>query len=236
MRRARRAGVKALVAVSYDRASWHVAALASRLDGVFAAYGLHPWATGGARPEGLDRDELERALDEPRAVAVGEIGLDFEVDGHDRAAQLEALGAQLEVALERHLPVVLHCRAAFEPLLGMIAEVGGGELRGVVHAYSRSPELARRVLDLGLDIGLGGVIASPRAKRARAAAAALPLDRIVLETDAPSIAIAGRRAADVEPQHVGEVARALAGLRGVDLDTIARSTTHNARELFRLPA
>lgn len=228
--RAREAGVVGVVAVSYDVASWAAVAEAARRPGVVAAYGLHPWVAAA----GVDRDELARALDRPGVVAVGEVGLDFDIERADRGRQEEALRLQLELAAERDLPVVLHCRGAFEALLDVLDDLGPRRPRGVVHAWSRSPELARRFVDLGYHFGLAGTITNPKARRARACAAELPLDRLVVETDAPSIGLDGVVSDEVEPRHVRDVAEALAQLRGVDLAAIARSTTENARRLFRL--
>lgn len=228
--RARAAGVVGVVAVSYDVASWAAVAEAARRPGVVAAYGIHPWVAS----EGVDRGELERALDRPGVAAVGEVGLDFEIERVDRGRQAEVLRLQLELAAERDLPVVLHCRGAFEALLDLLDDMGARRPRGVIHAWSRSPELARRFLDLGYSLGLAGTITNPRARRARASARALPLDRLMVETDAPSIGLDGVVRDEVEPRHARDVAEALARLRGADLATIARSTTENARRLFRL--
>jgi len=236
MQRARERGVVGVIAVSYDPSSWTAVAEAARHEGVWAAFGVHPWVAGGPdQMEGaVDRDALERALDGPRVVALGEVGLDFKIDGCDRERQLSALRLQLAVAAERDLPVSLHCRGAAEALLSLLDELGSRRLRGVVHAYSRSPELGRRFLDAGLHVGFAGTLTNPRARRALASSESLPLDRVVLETDAPSIALDGVERAQVEPAHVRDIAEALARLRGTSLSTIARSTTDNARRLFRL--
>lgn len=236
MERSRARGVVAVIAVSYDQASWSVVTEASRRDGVWAAYGVHPWVIGGPAPQegGVDRGALERALDQNLdVVALGEVGLDFHIEGFNGELQEEALRPQLEVALERDLPVILHCRGAADALLSLIDEFRPEQLRGVVHAYSRSPELARRFLAAGLDVSFAGTITQPRARRARLSATTLPLDRVMLETDAPSIGLAGIDREHVEPHHVRDIAEALASLRDTGLETIARSTTDNARRLFR---
>ena len=226
--RARAAGVHTVVVPAYDGASWAaVAGLAARFDGVQAALGLHPWVA----QEGVDRARLQDALAAARAVAVGEIGLDSQVAGADLARQRHVLELQVDVALGADLPVLLHCRGAFEDLLAVIGERSG--VRGILHAFSRSPDLADRFLAAGLHLGLGGAVTRPRA-RARATAAAAPLQRLVLETDAPSIGLEGVPANETEPRHVREVAAAVAALRGDDIDHVAEVTTGNARKLFRL--
>lgn len=237
MERARARQVVDVIAVSFDYASWPAIAQASRRDRVWAAYGVHPWVTGGSDPlvGGVDKSALERVLDENTdAVAVGEVGLDFHIEDFNRDLQVEALRSQLEVAVERDLPVILHCRGGAEELLALIDELRPRRLRGVVHAYSRSPELARRFVAAGLDISFAGTITQARARRARQSAETLPLDRIMLETDAPSIGLAGIDRKQVEPHHVRDIVEALASLRDMELETIARSTTDNARRLFRL--
>jgi TatD DNase family protein len=225
--RARAAGVTRVVVPAYDLASWAATAALARLEGVLPALGLHPWVAH----EPLDPERLREELRACGAVAVGEIGLDAKIDGADLAQQTRALRAQLAVAVELDLPVLLHCRGAFAELLAVLREFAPA-LRGVVHAFSRGPDLAEQFLASGLAIAFGGAITRP-ASRARAAAAALPLARVVLETDAPSIGLQGIDAAAVEPRHVRDVALALAELRGETLEAVAEVTTSHARELFR---
>ncbi len=232
--RARAAGVADVVAPAYDRASWpRVAALGGR-PGVHLAFGLHPWVAD----QGLDAGELaatlRRLLREHAAVAVGEIGLDGKIDGADLRAQVAVLRPQLAVARELDLPVLLHCRGAFEELLALLPDYPS--LRGIVHAYTRGPELGARFLDLGLHLAYGGAATRPGARRTHASVRATPADRLLLETDAPSIGLDGVPADRVEPRHVREIAAAVAGLRGATPAQVADLTTANARALLRLGA
>ncbi len=229
--RARAAGVSDVVAPAYDPASWEaVTALASAHPGVHSALGLHPWVAD--RP--LDVDDLRRRLIACGAVAVGEIGLDAKVGTPGLDRQAEVLRLQLGLARELDLPVILHDRGAAEHLIPLLREVyGSAPVRGVVHAFSRGPELARRYLELGLHLGFGGAITRPGA-RARLGAAAAPAERLVLETDAPSIGLQDVLAGACEPRHVREVCLAMAELRGQTADAVAAFTTENARDLFRL--
>lgn len=171
-------------------------------------------------------------------LAIGEIGLDYKIDFEAGLPgpqwQLPVLRTQLELAVDRDLPVILHCRGAFQELLDEVNRFGG-RLRGVLHAYSRGPDPASQFIAAGLHIGLGGAITRDRARRVRQAAEDLPLDKILLETDAPSIGLDGVLPADTEPGHVREVAETLAALRGQTLETISEVTTRNACELFRIP-
>ena len=145
--------------------------------------------------------------------------------------QIAALTTQLDLARDIDLPVILHCRGAFEDLASLLARYTP-PLRGVLHAFSRGPELAARFAALGLHLGLGGAVTRPHAERVRRAAVGVPLDRIVLETDAPSIGLHELEAARTEPRHVRDVALALADLRGEDLTTVASVTTASASALF----
>jgi len=230
--------VTQVVVPAYDESSWpEVAALVQR-PGVFAAFGLHPWVAlevppGGSFSEFENR--LAAQLEQDNVVAIGEIGLDTKIEDCDLPEQLPILEAQLALAAALDLPVILHCRGAFAELL-TAGNKHGGKLRGVLHAYSRGPELAERFIAAGLHIAFGGAVTRDRAKRVRRAAERLPLDKIVLETDAPSIGLDGVLPADTEPGHVRDIAEAVAALRGESVETIAEVTTANACRLFNLPS
>ena len=227
--RARSCGVTDFVVPAYDHDSWTaVTHLDSEHADVHPAFGLHPWVAD----QPLDLVELETLLRRPGVVAVGEIGLYFKLDTPAPSIQIPVFRKQLALARDLDLPVILHVRGASEEMLEILAS--DGPVPGVVHAFTRGPELARRFLDLGLYLGLGGAITRPTARRPRRSALAVPLERIVLETDAPSIGLEGVPAGESEPCHVVQVATALAELRGVDVDEISRITTRNARELFHL--
>ncbi|MFH1810314.1 MAG: TatD family hydrolase [Pseudomonadota bacterium] len=225
--RARDVGVGQIVVPAYDVASWDLLDDLRGRAGVHLAFGLHPWVAG----EDLDLAVLRRALIDSQAVAVGEVGLDFAIPDADRARQLSVLRSQLDLARELDLPVLLHCRGAFEELITLLTS-HTPHLRGVLHAFSRSPQLAQRFVDLGLHIAFGGAVTRPRAERARASAAAVDARHLLLETDAPSIGLDGVPPAQTEPCHVAAVARCLAELRGDSVEEIARVTTENAFHLF----
>ncbi len=228
--RAAAAGVGRVVVPAYDRASWEAVAELSGREGVHGALGLHPWRA----EDGLDPQELETMLRETGAVAVGEVGLDSKTSV-PMELQMRVLEEQLELAHSIGLPVILHCRGAFGRLRQMLARhAGAGGLRGVMHAWSRAPETARRFLDLGLHLALGGAVTRPGAERARASAPLIPEGRLLLETDAPSIGLDGVPSGESEPAHVALVAEAAAGLRGATPGELARLTSVNAASLFGL--
>ncbi len=223
-------GVHDIVLPAYDLASWEsIEELAQNHNGIHPAFGLHPWVA----EEALHSDSLRQRLLACKAVAVGEIGLDYKIEKVDRRRQEQILRAQLDLAVELDLPVLLHCRGAFEELISILSEYAP-RLRGVVHAFSRGPQLLQRFLDLGLYVAFGGAITRPKAKRPRRSAQLAPMERILLETDAPSIGLDGVLPEQVEPQHIADIAQSLAEIRNEPIETIAERTTANARELFRL--
>ncbi|MBN2340469.1 MAG: TatD family hydrolase [Deltaproteobacteria bacterium] len=225
--RAYRRGVHRILLPSYDSASWEsVAALAGHRS-VFPAFGLHPWKA----EESLDVDTLKNYLTKYQAVAIGEIGLDFHVEVFDKPRQIDVFTRQLDMAVSLDLPVMLHCRGAFMEMLDIL-DAFGGNVRGVIHAFSRGPDMADAFLKRGVYIGFGGAITRENARRARHSAVHVPLEKIVLETDCPSIGLEGVLPEQVEPMHVADVAAALATLRDTDVDDIAKVTTANAVSLF----
>jgi TatD DNase family protein len=194
--------------------------------GVYPALGLHPWVADAP----LDIEALRRRLVDETAVAVGEIGLDFKTD-ISRDTQVEVFVRQLACARDLNLPVLLHVRGAFEEMLEILGRMNPRPA-GVVHAFSKGPELAKRFVDLGFHIAFGGAVTRPNAKQARKAAAMVPLDRLLLETDAPSIGLVDVAPEQVEPFHVADIAACLAPLREQSAAHIAAVTTENAKKLF----
>jgi TatD DNase family protein len=230
--RARAAGVTRIVVPAIDAAAWpKLREVCAAGDGLHAAYGLHPLLLGDHRPLHLQalRDWLERE----RPVAVGECGLDFYVEDLDRDAQQHYFKAQLELAREFDLPLVVHARRAVEQVVHAIRAIGG--LRGVVHSYAGSLEQARQLHELGFLIGLGGPVTYARARRLRKVAAQVPLEQLLLETDAPDQPDCESRGTRNEPARLPRVLAEIARLRGMEPEALAEATTANARRLFALP-
>jgi len=236
--RARSAGVARLVLPAVDAASFEVVrALAHRHDLAYAL-GIHPLATGAAADEDLDRlaAALRERRDDPRLVAVGEIGLDGFVAGLDPARQQRFCAVQLRLARDAGLPVIVHSRRAVDPLLKQLRT--SGVSGGIAHAFNGSRQQADAMLAQGLRLGFGGALTFERALRIRALAHELPDDAIVLETDAPDIPphwvyrTAAERARGAtmrnEPAELPRIAAVLAELRGVDAGGLAASTGANA--------
>lgn len=231
--RAAEAGVRQMVVPGIDAASWpRIAALCQRYAGLFPAYGLHPLFLARHRPEHLDL--LRERLADGSAIALGEIGLDFYVEELDRGLQQHYFEAQLALALELKLPVIVHARRAMEEVALALRVFPG--LRGVVHSFAGSAQQAERLYGMGFMLGIGGPITYPRAKRLRRLVADMPIEYLLLETDSPDQPNAGRQGTRNEPVRMLETLRTVAELRGESPDAIAAATTANARRLFGLPA
>jgi TatD DNase family protein len=230
--RARAAGVTRQVVPAVDAAGWpklrDVCAADHRL---FPAYGLHPICVRSHEPAHLDA--LRAWIERERPVAIGECGLDFFLDHLDADTQQRYFVGQLELAREYGLPVIVHARRAVEAVFLAIKRIG--RLRGVVHSFSGSPEQARQLWDAGFLIGLGGPVTYPRAHRLRKLAASMPIDYLLLETDAPDQPDAAHRGKRNEPARIVEVLDTIAGLRGQDRAEIAAATSANAERLFAFP-
>lgn len=231
--RARDAGVARQVIPATVAAGWpKLRDLCADGDGLFPAYGLHPMFLEEHRPEHLAqlRDWIERE----RPVAIGECGLDYFVDGLDHDAQQDYFDGQLALAREYALPVIVHARRAVDAVIAAIRRTGG--LRGVVHSWSGSRQQAEQLWDLGFMLGIGGPVTYERARRLRGLVADMPLEHLLLETDAPDQPDSGIRGERNEPARLRAVCEVVAGLRGIAPDELAAATAANAGRLFGLPA
>ena len=233
LERARGAGVTAFVEVGYDvRTSERAVALAAAEPDVWATVGLHPHEVAKAAPDALAT--LVRLTGEPRVVAVGEIGLDFYRDLSPRDLQREWFRLQLGLADEAGLPVVLHTRDAWDEMLDTLAAHGPAR-RGILHCYSGTAAQARRAVELGYALGIGGALTYGDAELAAAVRAA-PRSALVLETDAPYLVPAPKDVKRNEPALLARVRAAVAALRGETEEDVDAFTTENARRVLALTA
>lgn len=231
--RARAAGVTRQVVPAVAASTWNKLRDVCRQDnGLFPAYGLHPMYLSEHRSDHLD--ELRGWIERERPVAIGECGLDFFVEDLDADEQQTYFDGQLRLAREFDLPLIVHARRAVDAVIASIKRVG--QLSGVVHSFSGSPEQARQLWQLGFMIGLGGPVTYERANRLRTLAREMPLEFLLLETDAPDQPDAGIRGQRNEPSRLPAVRDVIAQLRDVSPDLVATATTRNAERLFRLPA
>lgn len=227
--RARLTGVISMVVPGVDAASWpRIKELCARHDGLHPAYGLHPMFLRHHAPE--DVDALSSWLESNRAVALGEIGLDFSVEGLDHDLQRTYFARQLALAGDHDLPVIVHARGALEEVTLALRRHGG--LRGVVHSFSGSEEQARQLWAMGFCLGIGGPITHERARRLRRIVAQMPLEFLLLESDAPDQPGATHRGERNEPALITEVLRCIATLRAESEVELAAATTANARRLI----
>jgi TatD DNase family protein len=228
---ARAAGVEAIVVPGIDAAGWdRLLALCASDDGLYPALGLHPVYL--QRHRDADLAALERRVDLERPVAIGEIGLDFHLPDADPEPQLALCRAQLRIAQAAGLPVLLHVRKAHDPMLGLLRETP--VVGGIAHAFNGSLQQAQHYLDLGFCLGFGGMLTFERSTRLRRLAAELPLEAIVLETDAPDLTVASHQYERNSPAYLPEVLQALAAARDADPAEVAAQTTANAVRLLAL--
>jgi TatD DNase family protein len=231
--RARAAGVVAQVIPAVRRAGWPFLLELCRTEpDLFPALGLHPVYLD--QHDDADVDALARAVADERPVAIGEIGLDWFVEQLDRTRQEALFERQLAIARDAGLPVILHVRRAHDAALAVLKRIRVAG--GIAHAYSGSLEQAWQYLDLGFRLGFGGMLTFERSSKLRRLARELPLDAMVLETDAPDLTVASHRGERNSPEYLPECLAALAEVRGEDPDGVAARTTANARAVLGLPA
>jgi len=236
--RARNAGVeRALVILSAGDPK--ESAQAERVEALWPdvrfAIGVHPhqahqFADRPARAADVVRAQSAHT---PGARAIGEIGLDYHYDFSARDVQLEVFRVQVRLARELRQPVVIHTREADDDTLAILREEGGGEVAGVLHCFTGGPSLARAGLDLGLYVSLAGIITFPKAAELRETVRAVPVDRLLTETDSPFLAPVPHRGSRNEPAHVARVAEALGALHGLSADELGRLAAANFHTLFR---
>ncbi|QFZ81317.1 TatD family deoxyribonuclease [Variovorax paradoxus] len=206
------------------------------------ALGIHPLCTGEASDADLQTldAELHARRDDPRLVAVGEIGLDYFVEGLDADKQERFFHTQLQLARKHGLPVLIHVRRSVDKVLKHLRQTAGGRpWHGIAHAFNGSEQQANACIELGLKLGFGGAVTFERALQLRRLASTLPMDALVMETDAPDIQPhwlyrtqaqrdAGEAQGRNEPGELPRIAEVVAQLRGIDIASLAENTTRNA--------
>ena len=235
--RAAAVGVGRIVVPAIDLGNVEaVLELTAGVEGVYAAVGVHPNSAADWQDDWID--ELRRLAAHPKVVAIGEIGLDYYWDKTPMEIQHHALARQLELAHELHLPVIIHNREANADILAQLvaSPLRGADRPGVLHSFSGDWPMAEAALAMGFYLGFTGPLTYKKADEMRAVATRAPLDRILIETDAPYLTPQPYRGKRNEPAYVRFVAERLAELRGLAVEEIARITTANAERLFQLPS
>ena len=232
--RAKEAGVGQIITVGIDLESSRRAADFSRdLLGVFCTVGLHPHEAAKAGPDLWA--ELKLLALTVSAVAVGECGLDFYRDLSPRHLQRDVFAAQIELAKDLGLPLVVHDRDAHSEVLNTLAKSGAERVGGVVHCFSGDATLAEELVSLGFSLGITGVITYKKSDELRALVKKVPLTKLLIETDCPYLSPEPYRGKPNEPSYITHTHRALAKALGITPEKVASVTTDNARRLFSLP-
>jgi len=210
--------------------------LAEEYPFIYAAIGVHPHEAS------LYDDALERKLlamsEREKVIGWGEIGLDYHYDHSPRDAQRRVFRRQLQLALERRAPAIIHTREAEDDTIQILrenwADVGGGEIGGIIHCFTGTQKLADAAIEMGFHLSFSGVVTFKNAEDLRGVARSAPMDRLLIETDCPYLAPLPYRGKRNEPAFVKETAAKLAELKGVGVEEIARATSGNFKRLFKL--
>lgn len=231
--RAYEAGVTRIVNVGFNRETIPTTLeLSRRYDFVYAVLGWHPQDAKDMTPQ--DLEELEELLKLPKVVALGEIGLDYYWDTSPKDVQARVFREQIRLARKLGKPIVIHNRDAHQDILEILKEEKAAEVGGIMHCFSGSWETAKICLDMNFHISFGGPVSFKNAKQPKEVLAQVPLDRLLLETDAPYLTPHPFRGKRNETGYVRYVAEAAAEVRGMSLEEIARVTTENAVKLLGL--
>ncbi|MFA7441335.1 MAG: TatD family hydrolase [Sphingomonadaceae bacterium] len=230
--RAGEAGVGTFISISTRENEWlQVIASAERNEQVWATVGIHPHEVD--KHTGIDTAKLVAAARHPKVVGIGETGLDYYYDHSDRGQQQTSFRAHIAASRETGLPLVVHTRNADEDTAAILQEeMGKGAFPMVLHCFTSTQWLADACLELGAYVSLSGIVTFRNAAALKETARTLPIDRMLVETDAPFLAPVPVRGKTCEPAYVAHTARYLAELRGMSLDAFAECTTANARRLF----
>lgn len=226
-------GVRAMVIPGVSPADWPKAtAIAAANPGIYSAVGLHPWWVNEAVALDELANQLRTAALGNQGVAIGECGLDAAIDT-PLVIQQSVFELHLQVASEVGLPIIIHCRRAHNELISVLKH-HPLQHGGVIHAFSGSYEMAKQYWDMGFYLGIGGTITYERAHKTRAAVKRMPLESLLLESDAPDMPLAGRQGQRNSPEYIPLIADALAQLRSESVAVIAERTTRNAQTLFKI--
>ncbi|MBW2206530.1 MAG: TatD family hydrolase [Deltaproteobacteria bacterium] len=233
--RARQGGISHIISVGIDlQSSQKALELANSHDFIFSTVGFHPHNADHVDPG--DLEGLAALTGEPRVVAWGEIGLDFYRGWSQPDKQREAFEKQIDLARHCDLPLVIHCREAHEDLLEILKRKENGPYQGVIHCFSGDYKLAMNLIAMGFYISIPGTVTYKKAVQVQDVAARIPLERLLLETDAPFLAPVPKRGKRNEPLFVVHTAKKIAELRKIDYEEVGFQTSQNAIKLFALPA
>jgi TatD DNase family protein len=233
--RARAAGIGHMLTISTRVHKFdEITRVAEAHDDISCSLGTHPHSA--EEEHDVTTARLVALGRHPKVVAIGETGLDYFYDNSPREQQRDMFRRHIRAALELDMPVIVHTRDAEDDTIRILREEGQGALKGVIHCFSSSQRLADNALDLGFHISFSGILTFKKAEALRDTARTIPLDRMLVETDAPFLAPIPKRGQRNEPAYVVHTAAVLAGLRGLSLEALSRRATDNFFSLFRRAA
>ncbi|MGT2934142.1 TatD family hydrolase [Streptococcus catagoni] len=206
--------------------------LAQNYPEIYASIGWHPTEAGSYNQ--AVEDMIVSHLKDPKVIALGEIGLDYHWMEDPKEVQIEVFKRQIQLSKDYQLPFVVHTRDALEDTYQVIKEAGVGPCGGIMHSYSGSLKMAQKFVDLGMMISFSGVVTFKKARDIQEAAQLLPLDKILVETDAPYLAPVPKRGRENRTAYVRYVVDKIANLRGIPVEELAEATYNNARRVFKL--
>lgn len=233
--RANDAEVSQIVTVATDESSWDLGReIASKEPTVFYTLGLHPHESD--RWDTISKDFYARFSNgiPEKCVGIGEAGLDFHYNLSQKDSQMEAFEAQLAFCNKINLPIIIHCREAFDEVFSLVKKTGLGSAGGVMHCFTGDKKQALEAIDLGLKISFSGILTFKNAEGIREAARKIPLESIVVETDCPFLSPIPHRGKPNEPANVAITGRFLADLRGIDESMACKHLIDNSKTLFRI--
>ncbi|MGG0739918.1 TatD family hydrolase [Niallia taxi] len=229
--RAMEAGMEKMVVVGFDRPTiTRAMELVEQYDFIYASVGWHPVDAIDMTDE--DLNWIESLAIHPKVVAIGEMGLDYHWDKSPKDIQKEVFRKQIHLAKKVKLPIIIHNREATADIVEILKTEGASEVGGIMHCYGGSVETAMECIDMNFYISLGGTVTFKNARKPKEAAAAIPLDKLLIETDCPYLAPTPYRGKRNEPSYVKFVAEEIAAIKGISFEEVAAKTTENAKKLF----
>ncbi|MEH7125089.1 TatD family hydrolase [Bacillus sp. JJ1532] len=229
--RALEEGVTRIVVVGFDRPTIEKAMeLTEQYEFIYASVGWHPVDAIDMTDE--DLQWIEELSSHPKVVALGEMGLDYYWDKSPKDIQKAVFRKQIQLAKKVKLPIIIHNRDATADIVSILKEEGAGEVGGIMHCFSGSPETAKECVEMNFYISLGGPVTFKNAKKPKEVAEVIPMDKLLIETDCPYLAPHPYRGKRNEPSYVKLVAEQIAEIKNVSVEEVARITTENAKKIF----
>ncbi|MGP7819495.1 TatD family hydrolase [Niallia sp. 01092] len=231
IQRAIDAGMEKMIVVGFDRPTIEKAMeLIEKYSFLYASVGWHP-------VDAIDMTEedllwIEELANHPKVVAIGEMGLDYHWDKSPKNIQKEVFRKQIRLAKKVNLPIIIHNREATADIVDILKEEDAKEVGGIMHCFGGSVETAQACIDMNFYISLGGTVTFKNAKKPKEVAAAIPLEKLLIETDCPYLAPTPFRGKRNEPSYVKFVAEEIAAIKGISFEEVAAATTENAKKLF----